>query len=145
MLDVFSADYLWMLFAGLFVLADLRFPDKGAWLGGVAAAATSFLVYFQIPLEAIYQAGVFALTFMLFLATRFAWKKRQKRRGAVRVVGYAKILAIDVDGSITAEFDRKEWPVVLLCGDPVEGMKLRITAVSDGVLWCETAVWRSSN
>lgn len=137
MLDELSADYWWMLLAGLFVFIELRFPDKGAWLGALAAAVTSFLVYFQLPLEAFYQAGVFALTFTLSLVTRFSWKQSRKRQSAAHVVGYAKILAIDVDGSITAEFDHKVWPVALLRGDPVEGMQIRITAISDGTLWCE--------
>ncbi len=64
---------------------------------------------------------------------------KQVFSGKPQVQSYANILAVNDDGSLTAEFEKEPWPAVVLEGEVQPGDRVGVTAVSNGVLWCTKA------
>ncbi|MGQ5490519.1 NfeD family protein [Methylobacillus sp.] len=130
------ADYWWMLAAGGLALIDQFIPRKGLRWVAVAAALTSGLVLVGLVISIEIQALIFVIFTVAFGACRYL---KQVFSGKPQVQSYANILAVNDDGSLTAEFEKEPWPAVVLEGEVQPGDRVGVTAVSNGVLWCTKA------
>lgn len=130
------ADYWWMLAAGGLALIDQFMPRKGLRWVAVAAALTSGLVLVGLVMSIEIQALIFVLFTVTFAACRYLKKVSSGQQPGS---GYASILTISEDGSVTAEFEKASWSAIILEGEVQPGDRVGVAAVSNGVLWCTKA------